>query len=29
MIDAYYLPTPNGWKLSIALQEMGLNYNIS
>ena len=28
MIDAYYWPTPNGWKLSIALEEMDLDYNI-
>ncbi len=28
MIDAYYWPTPNGWKLSIALEEMGLDYNV-
>ena len=28
MIDAYYWPTPNGWKLSIALEEMGLAYNV-
>ena len=24
MIDLYYWPTPNGWKLSIALEELGL-----
>jgi GST-like protein len=28
MIDAYYWPTPNGWKISIALEEMGLDYRI-
>ena len=28
MIDAYYWPTPNGWKLSIALEEMGLAYTV-
>ena len=28
MIDAYYWPTPNGWKLSIALEEMELPYRI-
>ena len=28
MIDAYYWPTPNGWKLSIALEEMGLDYRV-
>jgi GST-like protein len=26
-IDLYYWPTPNGWKISIALEEMGLAYN--
>ncbi|MEP4199078.1 MAG: glutathione binding-like protein [Aliishimia sp.] len=25
-IDLYYWPTPNGWKTSIALEEMGLPY---
>jgi GST-like protein len=28
MIDLYYWPTPNGWKASIALEEMGLEYNV-
>lgn len=28
MIDLYYWPTPNGWKISIALEEMGLDYNL-
>ncbi len=28
MIDLYYWPTPNGWKIPIALEEMGLEYNI-
>lgn len=28
MIDAYYWPTPNGWKLSIALEEMALPYRV-
>ncbi len=28
MIDAYYWPTPNGWKVSIALEEMGLDYRV-
>ena len=28
MIEAYYWPTPNGWKISIALEEMGLDYKI-
>ena len=23
VIDLYYWPTPNGWKISIALEEMG------
>ena len=27
-IDLYYSPTPNGWKVSIALEEMGLPYNL-
>ncbi len=26
-IDLYYWPTPNGWKISIALEEMNLAYN--
>jgi GST-like protein len=26
-IDLYFWPTPNGWKVSIALEEMGLDYN--
>ena len=26
MIDLYYWPTPNGWKVSIALEEMELPY---
>lgn len=26
-IDLHYWPTPNGWKISIALEEMGLPYN--
>ncbi len=25
-IDLYYWPTPNGWKITIALEEMGLPY---
>ncbi|MGC1494187.1 MAG: glutathione S-transferase N-terminal domain-containing protein [Sulfitobacter sp.] len=25
-IDLYFWPTPNGWKISIALEEMGLAY---
>jgi GSH-dependent disulfide-bond oxidoreductase len=27
-IDLYYWPTPNGWKISIALEEMGLPYEV-
>ncbi|MGY6547446.1 MAG: glutathione S-transferase N-terminal domain-containing protein [Roseinatronobacter sp.] len=27
-IDLFYWPTPNGWKISIALEEMGLAYNV-
>src|SRR5262249_4459564 len=26
MIDLYYWPTPNGWKVSIMLEECGLEY---
>ncbi len=29
MIELYYWPTPNGWKASIALEEMGLPYNLN
>jgi GST-like protein len=28
VIELYYWPTPNGWKISIALEEMGLPYEV-
>lgn len=28
MIDLYYWPTPNGWKISIMLEECGLPYSL-
>ncbi len=28
MIELYYWPTPNGHKISIALEEMGLSYEV-
>ncbi len=28
MFDLYYWPTPNGWKVTIALEEMGLDYRV-
>ena len=28
MIDLYYWPTPNGWKITILFEELGLDYNI-
>ena len=28
-IELYYWPTPNGWKISIALEEMGLPYTLN
>jgi len=28
MIDLYYWPTPNGWKVTIMLEECGLDYNL-
>lgn len=27
-IDLYYWPTPNGWKISVALEELGLPYTV-
>ena len=27
-IDLYYWPTPNGWKITIAMEEMNLPYNL-
>ncbi|MFN3936502.1 MAG: glutathione S-transferase N-terminal domain-containing protein [Gemmobacter sp.] len=28
-IELYYWPTPNGWKIAIALEEMGLPYRVN
>ena len=28
MIDLYYWPTPNGWKISIMLEECGLDWRL-
>ncbi len=28
MIDFYYWPTPNGWKVSIMLEELGIDYKL-
>ncbi|WP_026479993.1 glutathione binding-like protein [Ahrensia sp. 13_GOM-1096m] len=28
-IELYYWPTPNGWKITIALEELGLPYNVN
>jgi glutathione S-transferase len=27
MLDFYFWPTPNGWKVSILLEELGIEYN--
>ncbi len=27
-IQLYYWPTPNGWKITVALEEMGLPYDV-
>lgn len=29
MIDLYFAPTPNAWKVTIMLEEAGLPYNLS
>ena len=29
MIDFYTAPTPNGYKISIALEEMGIDYKLN
>ena len=29
MIELYSAPTPNGWKASVALEELGLEYNVN
>ena len=28
MIDVHYWPTPNGWKVSVMLEECGLDYRV-
>ena len=28
MLDLYFAPTPNGWKISIMLEECGLEYRV-
>ncbi|MFA5122084.1 glutathione S-transferase N-terminal domain-containing protein, partial [Zavarzinia sp.] len=28
MIDLYTAPTPNGWKASVTLEELGLPYEV-
>ena len=28
MLDLYTSPTPNGYKVTVALEEMGLDYNL-